>query len=130
MNKRDVPRKYEVLYSKRNSSRKAAIRSFCLECCGYNDNEVRLCPSNGCPLYHWRSPGNTSYNKRGTKDYQEWRKIILDKYDNKCCMCNSDKDLDVHHVVPVSVDISKITDPENGIVLCRNCHRKLHHPSR
>lgn len=29
-----------------------AILAFCKECCGFNNNEARLCPSKTCPL--WR----------------------------------------------------------------------------
>lgn len=31
-----------------------AIRLFCLSCVGYSKQEVRLCPSTGCPLYCYR----------------------------------------------------------------------------
>lgn len=54
---RDIPKKYKELYPKSKASRKAAIRLFCLECCGYNDNEVRLCTDRECPLYPWRLKG-------------------------------------------------------------------------
>ena len=54
---RDVPRKYVGIYKKRNRSRKAAIRSFCLECCHYETKEVENCTDEGCPLYHWRLKG-------------------------------------------------------------------------
>ena len=31
-----------------------AVRRYCLWCCGDQANEVRLCPSQGCPLHDWR----------------------------------------------------------------------------
>ena len=35
-------------------SRKAAIRLFCLECCGGQQAEVRRCPAADCFLYGYR----------------------------------------------------------------------------
>lgn len=36
------------------SSRKAAIRAFCLECVGYESAEVNRCTATACPLYEYR----------------------------------------------------------------------------
>lgn len=56
---RDVPKKYCKLYNRAVSgkSRKAAIRSFCLECVGYLENEVKACTDTGCPLFKYRLKG-------------------------------------------------------------------------
>lgn len=54
---RDIPRRYRKMYDRRKKSRKAAIRSFCLECVAYSENEVRLCTDEGCPLFRWRLTG-------------------------------------------------------------------------
>jgi 5-methylcytosine-specific restriction endonuclease McrA len=41
----------------------------------------------------------------------------------KCAACGRSKKLDVHHIVPVSVDPSKELDPSNLITLCSDpCH--------
>ena len=55
----DVPPKYRALYRKAwdRRSRKSAVRGFCLECCGWNENEVRLCTAPACPLYEYRLSG-------------------------------------------------------------------------
>ena len=51
-----MPRSYRACYDKAVSgkSRKAAMRAFCLECCGYEIREVFLCTDLGCPLYPYR----------------------------------------------------------------------------
>lgn len=56
---REVPKKYKKLYEKAVSgkSRKAAIRSQCLECTGYNPSEILLCTDIWCPLYKYRANG-------------------------------------------------------------------------
>jgi len=56
---RKIPNKYKVLYIKalRGKSRKAAIRSFCLECVCYIEKEVINCTDKGCSLYPYRKRG-------------------------------------------------------------------------
>jgi len=56
---RNTPQKYKKLYVKAlaKKSRKAAIRSFCLECMCYYPDEVKRCTDDGCPLYKYRING-------------------------------------------------------------------------
>ena len=56
---RRIPQRYRAIYRAGTSgkSRKKAIRSFCLECCGWNSAEVRICTALDCPLYHYREKG-------------------------------------------------------------------------
>lgn len=39
-----------------------AIRAYCLDCCGGQANEVKLCPAEDCPLYPFRF-GKNPYRK-------------------------------------------------------------------
>ena len=55
--KREIPQKYQAMYKRRKKSRKAAIRSQCLECVAYSENEVKLCTDDGCPLFSYRLRG-------------------------------------------------------------------------
>jgi len=54
-----IPPTYRGIYRRAicGSSRKAAIRAFCLECVGWSPKEVRLCVTQGCPLYKYRLKG-------------------------------------------------------------------------
>jgi hypothetical protein len=49
----------------------------------------------------------------------------------KCAVCGYDKDLEVHHIVPVSVDPSLACDENNFITLCdygnKGCHYVFGH---
>ena len=80
----------------------------------------------------------------------KWSTKILIRDEYKCVKCESNKKLDVHHIIPFSVmiknllkDTTYITDIEkfqflvnqpelvdinliNGITLCRKCHREIH----
>ncbi len=51
-----IPKKFQALYRKAmtGKSRRAAIRSFCLECVGYQQAEVERCSATGCPLHPYR----------------------------------------------------------------------------
>jgi hypothetical protein len=54
--KPDIPAKYRKLYEQgRAGKAKAAIRSHCLMCVGWEANEVELCTAPGCPLYTLRN---------------------------------------------------------------------------
>ena len=49
---------YKKLMAKRQ--RAARIRCKCLDCCCYQEAEVRKCPSKDCPLWIYRlGPGRT-----------------------------------------------------------------------
>ena len=44
----------------------------------------------------------------------------------KCTECGSGDNLHAHHIEKVSDNIHKITDTDNGITLCRGCHKIKH----
>lgn len=56
---KDVPRKYRKLHeeARTTTSRKKAIRFFCLECCGFDAAEVRQCTAKDCVMYKYRLKG-------------------------------------------------------------------------
>ena len=49
---------------------------------------------------------------------------LLAKHGHKCCTCGSGANLEIDHVVPVSVDESRAFDLGNLQVLCAVCHRE------
>lgn len=51
-----IPKLYRALYDRAvaGKSRKAAMHSFCIECCGYQIKEVFLCSDSACPLFPYR----------------------------------------------------------------------------
>ena len=53
-----VSPKYRKLLERAwDGSRKAAIRSHCLQCCGFSLQAVRLCADSTCPLFEFRLKG-------------------------------------------------------------------------
>jgi len=57
-----IPKLYQALYDRAiaGRSRKAAMHSFCVECCGYEIREVYFCTDQACPLYAYRPRSRTS----------------------------------------------------------------------
>lgn len=62
---------------------------------------------------------------RGAERSPKWkevRKLHLQKQP-ACMVCNSTKNLEVHHIVPVHVDAERELDETNLITLCdKYCH--------
>jgi hypothetical protein len=66
--RKDTPRIHRANYDEAVSgrSRKAAIKAFCLECVGWEKEEVRLCTGLACPLYPYRPYHKSKRNESGT----------------------------------------------------------------
>lgn len=60
--------------------------------------------------------------ERNSSAYKEWKKLVLKRDDNTCQCCGSHEHLEVHHIVPYSVDKEKRIKISNGVTLCKNCH--------
>lgn len=61
----DTPKAYRGIYDRAMSgqSKAAAIHAFCLECMGWQREEIKLCTAYACPLYPYRpytSPENAA----------------------------------------------------------------------
>ena len=53
-----------------------AIRAFCLECCGFSANEVKLCPSVKCKLHPFRL-GKNPYRAKVTRELTDEQRATL-----------------------------------------------------
>jgi len=64
---------------------------------------------------------------RRSPEYQQWRITVLerDKYTCQHCEATGGK-LVVHHIKTFKMNPELRLSPDNGIVLCNNCHEKLH----
>ena len=57
--------------------------------------------------------------------YLKMRDEILDRYHNRCANCGCEDDLQIHHIVPVSIGGKDVIT--NLVPLCVNCHLAAHH---
>jgi len=84
----------------------------------------------GKPFRRGESPWNKGkrfvkkeyYSRPGY--YEKIRKEILESSDNKCQKCNSERNLIVHHKIPLMKD--GWHSKENCVVLCKKCYGKFH----
>jgi len=63
--------------------------------------------------------------KRLEPDYGRFRSAVLKRDKHKCQMphCENKHNLVIHHVRTYAERYSLRTHPDNGITLCRKCHR-------
>lgn len=73
------------------------------------------------PIIHERL-----WKLRKSSDYKKWRKLVLNLNGNKCSLCHSIEDLDVHHRKEFSKYPELSLDVDNGQILCRSCHKLVH----
>ena len=65
---------------------------------------------------------------RKTKEYKEWRKAVFRRDNYTCQMCGKrGGKLVAHHKKRYRNAISERTVLENGITLCEDCHKLIHH---
>lgn len=74
---------------------------------------------------------NFSIEKEFDNSFYPYHKFFLLKskklYENgKCEICNSDKELVIHHILPRFSNPELTFDYENLMVLCKECHIKIH----
>ena len=55
-----------------------------------------------------------------------WRRRVLSRDGYKCIICGSNKNLEAHHIIPVRNSNEQKFNDNNGITLCRECHRLVH----
>jgi len=64
---------------------------------------------------------------RRSPEYQEWRRIVLERDNYACQHCeNTGGRLVVHHIKTFKMNPELRMEPDNGIVLCNKCHEELH----
>lgn len=90
----------------------------------YCSNECKI----SCPLYNLRSdPIKNNELPYAEKEYEMWKQQVLTQDNYECQKCGSTDNLHCHHVIPVKLEPMFSLDPDNGIVLCKDCHYKYGH---
>jgi hypothetical protein len=80
-----------------------------------------------CPIY-----GKVKYPKNNKPYYtrplqKEWASLVLKQNDNKhiCEICGEYGNI-AHHIYPVKCNPLESADVDNGIIICKVCHNKVH----
>jgi hypothetical protein len=79
---------------------------------------------------HWQWKGGISGEQkllRSTKEYKVWQQSVFKRDYWTCQECGAKhKDIVAHHIKKFSDYPDLRFEPDNGITLCRSCHKKLH----
>ena len=57
--------------------------------------------------------------------YKNWRSKVYKRDRRTCQICGSKKKIEAHHIRRWSEFPQLRFDPNNGVTLCRACHRKI-----
>ena len=67
-----------------------------------------------------------SIRDRGGEEYRVWRLSVFRRDDFTCQKCGKRGDWEAHHIVQWVVSKELRYDVDNGITLCKSCHKKEH----
>lgn len=67
----------------------------------------------------------TNLQKRHNTSLNHWAESIKSHHPS-CYICGTSKDLEAHHIIPVSHSEKHKYSPSNGITLCKQCHYLVH----
>lgn len=79
-------------------------------------------------ITHWyenNGIGETA-KKRNNYTYRKWRESVLIRDNYKCTNCGAKENLQVHHIKPFALYPELRFQIDNGITLCRSCHKEIH----
>ena len=82
----------------------------------------------GANHWHWQG-GITEKKSRDNlyEGYKEWRRKVYKRDNFQCQVCDSNERLEAHHIKPRSEYPELILDIDNGITLCKKCHKEVHY---
>lgn len=68
----------------------------------------------------------TKFGRRWRSAWQKKQRAKLQDVDPMCRKCREVEGVDIHHIVPVHKDPSRVFDPTNITLLCESCHLEEH----
>lgn len=75
----------------------------------------------------WRFPVDDSKTIRNSGEYSEWRRNVFERDNYTCKACGLKGGvINAHHIKHFSKFPKLRLDLNNGITLCKKCHRKVH----
>jgi 5-methylcytosine-specific restriction endonuclease McrA len=76
---------------------------------------------------------NSNYRLYTAKQFAETKQKVLIRDDYTCQKCNTFKGgsnfvppIQVHHIIPASIEMALYLDLDNLITLCTKCHNEIH----
>jgi 5-methylcytosine-specific restriction endonuclease McrA len=87
---------------------------FCSGACWYQHNQREQ-------HYLWGGGQHARLNPNG----RAWRAAVIKRDRNRCRICLEAGKLEVHHIHPFRSHPEKRWDVNNGVALCRRCHKMI-----
>ena len=80
------------------------------------------------PNYNHSLTDKDRITGRNFHEYRQWRQDVYarDNYTCQCCGCKKSGSFEAHHLYNYSSNENKRTDIDNGITLCKKCHKEFH----
>lgn len=109
--------------------------------CGNNvevrANDLKKGTTTSCGCYQKERSIEVNYNpnltdeerntKRNFPENREWRKAVFERDNYTCKACSKvGGHLVAHHIVPYSTNKKLRFNVDNGITLCKTCHKEFH----
>jgi len=63
--------------------------------------------------------------KTKKNNWRKFRKHVMKKYNDKCVLCGSTENLEVHHILPKSKYPQYEFYINNCVPLCKSCHQPI-----
>jgi hypothetical protein len=126
---RHIPSKEEIKIA--SQKRKNGIYIKCLYCENLiyqRKSEKRKFCSRKCKGLYQRylSSLDDHYLWRRNLNYRDWQKFIFKRDGKKCKICNSNKNINAHHIIYAKNNKELRYNKDNGITLCEKCHKIIH----
>ena len=99
-----------------------AEKNFCDETC----KEAYMKGPSHPQWKHGNSASTFSKWVQNQSEYKDWREKVLARAGYQCEITGSKEQLDVHHILPKANHYDKAFDLDNGIVLSKPCHDRVH----
>lgn len=139
----------DILYSKKKGNRTPIYLCECIHCgkkFKITQSCLRIkkscvCRNKGELCSRWKG-GITPlwFALRNSQKYIDWRNNVFKRDTYTCQHCNKAGELNAHHIIPFAKIIhdnnikfiedglicEPLWDVNNGITLCKKCHKKLH----
>lgn len=81
---------------------------------------------NTCSVFNKVGSLNTNNNKLSSYELNIWSKEVLKRDNYKCIYCES-KATHSHHIQPKKLEPFYALDPDNGVAVCKECHKNICH---
>lgn len=100
---------------------------YCSKECARKGYGIKYSGENS-PSYNPNMTEEERIIQRKSNDYYLWRKSVFDRDNYTCQACDDNQggNLNAHHIINYMENEDLRTDLDNGITLCKECHKQFH----